>query len=285
MINMYTKILDDPDKYRQFNLGESLVARFECPLETKFNDIWSKHNYIVYVTEGRKIWHTPKGAYDLQKGNCAFIRKGANIMEQFFDHRFCMILFYVPDEFIVETLKNKSFGKTNDDFQPIFPISTNTILESFFNSMISYFNSNKVPDSFLLELKFRELIFTIADEDRNHEILSYFGSLISEPRSVSLNRIMEENLSFNLSLEDFAALCNRSLSAFKRDFKKLYNTSPGKWLLEKRLSLAMHILKNSDKTVTETAFESGFENPAHFSRSFKDQFGISPSMIRQSKSA
>jgi AraC-like DNA-binding protein len=45
---------------------------------------------------------------------------------------------------------------------------------------------------------------------------------------------MEENFSFNLKLEEFARLSMRSLSAFKRDFQQVYQTSPGKWLLGKR---------------------------------------------------
>ena len=79
----------------------------------------------------------------------------------------------------------------------------------------------------------------------------------------------------------FAKLSVRSLSAFKRDFIRLYNTSPGKWLTEKRLIYARHLLSHMGKTVTETAFECGFESASHFSRAFRLRFGVSPVSIKQ----
>jgi AraC-like DNA-binding protein len=94
---------------------------------------------------------------------------------------------------------------------------------------------------------------------------------------------MEDNYCFNLKMEQYAELSNRSLSAFKRDFQKLYNTTPGKWLLEKRLNHAMHLLTNLNRTVSEAAFESGFENPSHFSRSFKERFGYTPTTIKHAQ--
>jgi transcriptional regulator GlxA family with amidase domain len=92
---------------------------------------------------------------------------------------------------------------------------------------------------------------------------------------------MEENYCYNLKLEEFARLTSRSLSAFKRDFQKIYNTTPGKWLTQKRLDHAMHLLTHLNRTVSETAFESGFENLAHFSRCFKQKFGMPPTALKQ----
>ena len=36
-----------------------------------------------------------------------------------------------------------------------------------------------------------------------------------------------------------------------------------------------------DKTVSEAAFESGFENPSHFSRIFRERFGRAPGVVKQ----
>ena len=86
--------------------------------------------------------------------------------------------------------------------------------------MYAYFSSTTEPDKALLELKFRELILNIADNPKNVEALSYFCSLMNEPQSVSLERVMNDNYCFNLKLEQYATLSNRSLSAFKQDFQK-----------------------------------------------------------------
>lgn len=212
-----------------------------------------------------------------------FVRKGASIVEQFHDTAFCMVLFFIPDEFISDVLRTKAtpIYKAGKEFEPLIPIDNNFTVQAFFQSMISYFDNNRDPDQSLLELKFKELILTIADNPVNGELLSYFGTLLREPRSVSLKQVMEENFFFNLKLEQFARLCNRSLSAFKRDFQKQFNTTPGKWLLEKRLNHSMHLLTNAGKTVSEASFESGFENQFHFSRSFRQRFGVAPISVKK----
>jgi AraC-like DNA-binding protein len=288
MVNFIESVLKHPEYSRQFNCGESLITVFNCPLEARlmknrFTALWSQNNYIFYVVDGRKVWHTAQGSYDLKKGSCVFIQKGASIIEQFFDVGFCLVLFFIPDQFICETLKSKSnpIHKVNKEFQTVIHLNTNQTLETFFLSMSSYFASTKEPDKGLLELKFRELILTLADDPHNAQLLSYFCSLMHEPQSVSLQRIMEDNFCFNLMLEQYAELCNRSLSAFKRDFQKVMHTTPGKWLLEKRLNHALQLLAEKGKNVNEIAFESGFENASHFTRTFKDRYQATPSAMRK----
>ena len=252
-------------------------------MKNKFADLWCHENYIFYVLEGKKVWHTSHGSFEVGEGNCVLVRKGAIILEQFFDIGFCVVLFFIPDAFICDTLKKRSIPivKPNQQYSPVIALNSTEILKAFFVSMYAYFSSTTEPDQALLELKFRELILNIAGNPQNLEAISYFCSLMNEPQSVSLDRVMNDNYCFNLKLEQYAILCNRSLSAFKRDFQKQFNNTPGKWLLERRLQQAMFLLANKVKTVGEAAFESGFENLSHFSRAFKRRFGISPAAVKQ----
>ena len=282
MISLYHSTYKNPAKPKQLSCGESLIAEFNCPLENRFQDAWSHYNYIVYVVEGRKIWHTAHGSYDLTKGSCVFIRKGACIVEQFFDTVFCNVFVFLPDDFIRGVLQTKStpIKKEQRKYDPVIPLQKDETLEAFFQSMGPYFDNTKQIDQSLIELKFKELVLTIADNPSNTELISYFGSLMNQPQFISLRQVMEDNFSYNLKLEEFARLTNRSLSAFKRDFQKEFKVSPGKWLLEKRLHHARHLLTNSGRSVSEAAFESGFESPSHFSRVFHKQFGLAPATAR-----
>ena len=287
MVNFFEKVLLQPDYYRQFVCNNSLITAFNCPMEARltkarYADLWTQYNYLFYVIGGRKIWHTCKGVYDIQKDSCVFVRKGAFILEQLLDEGFCVVLFFIPDEFIQNTLqsKTKKLSSYERHYEPLMLLNTSDTLVGFFLSMSAYFAEVKEPDPALLELKFKELVLTLADDNNNTELLSYFSSLMHEPQSVSLQRIMEDNYCFNLKMEEYASLSNRSLSTFKRDFEKIYNTTPGKWLTERRLEHAKRLLSNMHKTVSEAAFESGFENTSHFSRAFKERFGVSPATIK-----
>jgi AraC family transcriptional regulator, exoenzyme S synthesis regulatory protein ExsA len=284
VLNLYGNLVANNNNYKQLRCGECLVSIYNCPLENKNQDLWSQHNYFVYVMKGRKIWHTPHGSYDLREGSCVLVRKGACIVEQFFDDTFCLVIFFVTDEFICEVLQTKSspVKAAPRRYQSVIAVETNAVLRTFFGSMMPFFEANRTPDRSIINLKFRELILTVADNPANEEMLCYFCSLLNTPRSVSLQEVMEDNFCFNLKLEEFAKLSSRSLSAFKRDFSKIYKTPPGKWLLEKRLDHALHLITNLNKTISETVFESGFESPSHFSRAFRDRFGRSPASLKSS---
>ena len=288
MDNFYERVLQHPQFYRQFNCGNSLITAFNCPMEarlmkSRFADLWTQYNYLFYVIDGQKIWHTARGSYDIQRDSCVFVRKGGFIMEQLMDTGFCVMLFFIPDEFICDTLqiRTKPLARYDQHFESVMLIESNETLKSFFLSMSSYFTETKEPDPSLLELKFKELILNVADNLSNKDLLSYFCSLLHEPQAAKLKRVMEDNFCYNLKLKVYAELSNRSLSAFKRDFEKIFRITPGKWLLEKRLHYAMHLLSNQHKTVSEAAFASGFESPSHFSRAFKKRFGKGPAEIKK----
>jgi AraC family transcriptional regulator, exoenzyme S synthesis regulatory protein ExsA len=280
--NLYETIKSRPGTFRQFTCRKNLVSLYNCPLDKKFEDVWSHHNYIIYVVKGKKTWHTPHRSFELTEGTCFFVKKGASIIEQFFEVSFCLVMFFLPDDFITDVLKNKTLHKpsANKMQYSVVPIDVTPTAQSFFLSMITYFDSLQEPDPVLLELKFKELVLTIADNPRNPELLTDRTSLLHDPGAISLERVMEENFCYNLKLEEFARLSNRSLSSFKRDFQRIYNTTPGKWLNQKRLEHAKHLLVNLNHTVSEAAFESGFEHPAHFSRCFRNRFGLPPTAVK-----
>jgi AraC-like DNA-binding protein len=283
MVNIYNTKINNPLSYRHFKCGDSLIALYNCPIKSKYQDVWSHHNYIVYVVEGRKAWHTAHGTYELSPGSCVFVRKGASIIEQYFDGVFCLMMFFLPDEFICDVLRSKTIPlyQPEKKYEPVMSLDSDESVKSYFHSMLSLFGNDRDPDPSLVEVKFRELILTLADNIHNTELLAYFCSLLQAPQSVSLQMLMEDNYCFNLSLEEYAQLSNKSLSTFKRDFQKQFECSPGKWLMEKRLNHAHNLLTNTDKTVTEAAFESGFESRSHFSRAYRERFGVTPSSSKK----
>jgi AraC-like DNA-binding protein len=147
------------------------------------------------------------------------------------------------------------------------------LLDSFFDSMLPYFNLEYQLPSDLSQLKIREAITILRTVDRNVDaILSDF----SEPHKINLVDFMQKNFMFNMSLEKFSYLTGRSLTTFKRDFKRAFNTTPQKWLTQKRLELARFKLTEQKKKPIDIYFEVGFENLSHFSYAFKKEFGINP---------
>jgi len=162
----------------------------------------------------------------------------------------------------------------------LLTVQTDDVLLSFFNSVLSYFSSDKLPPEELIELKFQELMLNIINNPANKEFISYLYNVYLSGTD-DLQDIMERNYLYNLSLDEFSRLCHRSLSKFKRDFDSTFGLSPGKWLIQKRLEYGRSLLLSSTKPIADVVYESGFTNVAHFDRTFKKCFGDPPLQYRK----
>jgi len=121
--------------------------------------------------------------------------------------------------------------------------------------------------------------------EREKPSLCSYLQPVAKRESPKVAEIMESNFRYNLSLEEFAAVCHRSLTSFKRDFQKQYDEPPRRWLLKKRLDYFVTMLGNSETNISQIGYDCGFEDLSHFSRVFKERFGMSPANYRKESGA
>lgn len=133
-----------------------------------------------------------------------------------------------------------------------------------------------ITKSILGELKTREAVELLLRHDPN---LKNFLFDFSEPFKIDLEAYMNQNYTYNVPAAQFARLTGRSLASFKRDFEKIFHTSPGQWLHQKRLSEAYYLIREKGRKSSEVYLDVGFENLSHFSFAFKNAYGVAPSMV------
>lgn len=151
------------------------------------------------------------------------------------------------------------------------------LLESCLASLVPYFDLKEGLPSALAAIKIEEAISILRTIDSNLDgLLADF----EEPHKINLTEFMEKNYMFNMPMEKFGYLTGRSLTTFKRDFKKIFQTTPQKWLTQKRLELAHYQLAEKNKKPVEIYYEVGFENLSHFSYAFKKHFGYAPTAVK-----
>ena len=157
--------------------------------------------------------------------------------------------------------------------QTIKSYENHPLLESYFSSLPPYFEIfGELPDH-LISLKIDEAVTILRTIDVNIDAdLADF----TEQGKIDLEEFMERNYMFNMPLEKFGYLTGRSLTTFKRDFHKIYGTTPQRWLTKKRLKLAYYLISKDSKKPAEIYRDAGFENLSHFSNAFKKQFGFAP---------
>lgn len=167
-------------------------------------------------------------------------------------------------------IENRYEGKQKLFFEP------DDFLTSYFLSLSPYINKKKEATPKLANLKIREAIELLLQSNPDFkQILFDF----SEPYKVDLEEFMNQNYMFNIPIASFAQLTGRSLSSFKRDFSKIFDTTPKQWLLSKRLDEAHYLIKQKKQKPTDFYLDLGFENLSHFYFSFKQKFGATTSEI------
>ncbi|MGH9311274.1 MAG: helix-turn-helix domain-containing protein [Vicinamibacterales bacterium] len=102
-----------------------------------------------------------------------------------------------------------------------------------------------------------------------------------DPRVARTIAVMDEALDRPLSLVELAVMVNLSRSQLARLFKEQTGTSPARYLHELRLARARLLLERTFLSVKQVMACVGLNDPSHFSRDFRHQYGFPPSELRQ----
>lgn len=161
--------------------------------------------------------------------------------------------------------------------KPFLKLEPSSIYQNFIGSLIPYLETDQLTDKDLINLKVREALLTLLKVNPELEDILFD---FTEPGKIDLEGFMQQNFHFKVGLNRFAYLTGRSLATFKRDFKKIFNTTPSRWLVKRRLQEAYYLMKEQGKRPSQVYIELGFEDFSHFSYAFRQAFGVSPSKIQ-----
>lgn len=285
MLNIYDFITGN-NAFKKFAIDGLLFVQYKCILNETRVGYWTHNNYFVYVLEGNKRWFSQNSENILRQGDAIFLRKGAYMAEQVDNkNEFSALLIFLTDEFIKSildkypTLLPRINKISPEQYDPILPLRMDETLSAYFNSVLSYFPQATTPSPQLLRIKFEELLLSILTSGRQERLAAYFRQEHQNDK-VSIRNVMETSFMYNMSMEEYARLCARSLSTFKADFYEIYKTTPGKWLMNTRLHYGKCLIETTDEPVNDIADRSGFINTAHFITVFKSAYGMPPLQYR-----
>lgn len=114
---------------------------------------------------------------------------------------------------------------------------------------------------------------------------SSFSNSLSSKESERINLIytyLKENYLKKIALDDVASEVSMSNDNFCRFFKKTFNTSFFKFLNEYKISIASKMLIDTDLSVSEVGYKTGYNNLTFFYRQFQKHMSMSPSKYRKS---
>ena len=87
---------------------------------------------------------------------------------------------------------------------------------------------------------------------------------------------IEQNFQNNITIENVASVCGINRSYLGKIFKKNTGQSPQEFLMNYRMVKAAELLKLTSLSIADIGSAIGYENQLHFSRAFKNIYGVSP---------
>jgi len=238
---------------------------------------------FFYLANGTMSGYYDNRNYILKSGEYGIVRKNrlGRLDSSKENHRAEKIIF-VFDELFLKAFQEKhkpTLIKFKSD-EPFIALSNNEFIPNLIRSLTPYFNEQGQMDKAFFDVKREELLLILLQlQPKLSGIFFDYGI----PGKIDLEEFMERNYKFNVSLDRFAYLTGRSLSAFKRDFKTIFNETPNRWLVQKRLQAAYFLIGNKHEKPSQIYQDLGFEALSHFTFAFKRRFGLTPTELTERK--
>ena len=252
----------------------SNIILYACEGETHFDhDPFVYEHYFGIITSGSADHYTDHGVVNYPTGSLCLIRRNQLlkvIKKPDGEKPFATITIFLEQE----TLKKYSAEhdvKADGVYagETILILEKDAFMKGYFDSLMPYFAQPEKLTPILAQAKTTEVIALLL---RNPALKNFLYDF-SEPHKIDLEAFMKRHYSYNVPLAQFAKLTGRSLSTFKRDFVKIFGTTPEKWLQTQRLERAYFLITQKNKRPSEIYLELGFESLSHFSYTFKKLFG------------
>jgi len=154
-------------------------------------------------------------------------------------------------------------------------IQTQQLLER----MVHLFSEQGAQRHYLIDLSLNELITRLLQQQSRELLLASCDKPRLKTKVSDALLYIEEHLSETLDINTLCKIACMSRSKFYQQFKLAFGTSPALWQQQLRLKKARTQLLQGH-AISQVCFEVGFNSASHFSRLFKQTFGIAPKECR-----
>ncbi len=246
---------------------------------------------IGYILRGKKYIYYGDVRYEINRGEVFYLNAGPHYMEDIPENgkSFEQIIFYYTSDQLARILANLNISYhltiSNDHHcancheQPHVAYPAWNTLKNFFNTINQYLHDDMFShDETAENLKMTELIYLII----THPECCLKSKILDnvDLSKENFEQIINAHIFDSISIEELAAKCNRSLTSFKKEFRKHFFEPPHKWFIKQRLMHSRLLLISTNKSISEIGAECNFPNTSHFIKLFKKEYNLTPANYR-----
>ncbi|MFI3266026.1 MAG: AraC family transcriptional regulator [Rikenellaceae bacterium] len=271
--------------------NQPMIMKYIQPFKNGIQSHNLTRHGIGYVPRGQKYIYDGDTRKEINRGDIFYLGSGCHYMEDVPEENrpFEQIIFYYTNEQLSHILNNLSIiyklninnthscEECRNKSHIVYPAWS--MIKNFFTTINHYIKEDVFnQDSTAENIKITELIYLIVTQEDcclTSKILSNID-LSKE----SFEQTIQKHIFEDISINELAGKCNRSLTSFKKEFKRHYFDPPHKWFIKQRLMHSRLLLISTDKSVSEIGIECNFPNTSHFIKLFKKEYCHTPASYR-----
>lgn len=161
--------------------------------------------------------------------------------------------------------------------EQFFFAGPNPAFARLFDDMIHELQTRRANYQAMLELYLRQLLLL----SHRTAPAPAAGAPAVHAHVERAQRFFAQNYNTSISIRDYAAEQNISVSWFLRCFKQVTGQTPTQYVLSLRMTNAISLMRDTDWNLSQIAAAVGYDNPLYFSRLFRKYKGTSPSAYRK----
>ena len=248
--------------------------------QNDFVDARNTMHSMNILLQGSKIIHAKNEDIRINVNEILFLTQNNYYMSERMTNKskYKSMIIYFDDKFVFEFIKKYKINIQTKESKNLIKVAYKH--DAAFTNSVDFFQQYLEHrfDTNLLKLKIEEmLLHTMRVNSKG------FGSFLNAVIRTSQDRILyilESNIDIIGSVDDMCTLSRLSPSQLRRAIKKATNTTPKLWIDAKRMQKATLMLKNTDKSITEIASETGYATVSWFISQFKKQYNQTPKEYR-----
>ena len=276
--------------------GHATIVKY---VESNYAGIQSLHLSrcaIGYVVKGTKYMYCGDSRYTISRGDVFYMGVGTHYVEDVAEESRSfeqIVVYYSPEQLqriLLNLNMNYSINTVNAHSCDVcrnrnhVSMPATATLRNLFNHVTSFlYEDNFIHDAAAENLKMTELIYTIVAMDEcclRSKVLSNVDAAYG-----NFERVVYSHIFRDMSIEELASISHRSLTSFKKEFRRHFMMPPHRWFIRQRLMQSRLLLISTSKSISEIGNECTFPNTSHFIKLFKKEYGVTPAIYRNRHSS